>query len=85
MFNRIMLLGTQDVKKFVDLANTVKSDVKLMNRSRNYVVDGKSYLGVLLAATEWKDDTWIQCDEDIYSLMEYFIVICADDAANVHE
>ena len=56
-----------------------------MNRSRNYVVDGKSYLGVLLAATEWKDDTWIQCDEDIYSLMEYFIVICADDAVNVHE
>ena len=38
MFNRIMLLGTQDVKKFVNLANTVKSDVRLMNRSRNYVI-----------------------------------------------
>ena len=85
MFNRIMLLGTQDAKLDVHWPHTVQTDVRLMNRSRNYVVDGKTNLGVLLAATEWKDDTWIQCDEDIYSLMEYFIVICADDAANVHE
>ena len=48
-------------------------------------MNGKSYLGLLLAASEWNDDTWIETNADAYFKFQDFIDAAEDDNVSIHE
>lgn len=69
---RICLDTITDIANFVLVANSVKSDVYLTNDTNSLRVDGKSFLGV--AHAKEFSSLWCECEEDIYSKIENFIV-----------
>jgi len=68
---RVRLDTTTDIANFVYIVNTVKSRVFLTDDS-GLRVDGKSFLGVCHAREFAR--LWCECDEDIYTLIEPFVV-----------
>jgi hypothetical protein len=60
-----------DIANFVLIANQVKSNVYLTNNN-GLKVDGKSFLGV--AHAHEFDELWCECDEDIYTKIQNFII-----------
>ena len=62
------------IQKFVDIINANNINAVLESESENgvYRVNAKSLLGAL-ATLDW-NDVWIKSDEDIYSLIEEFVV-----------
>ena len=68
---RVRLDTTTDIANFVYKVNGVKSRVFLTDND-GLRVDGKSFLGVC-HAREF-NSLWCECEEDIYSVIEPFIV-----------
>lgn len=68
---RISIDTVTDVAHFVLAVAGVKSPVYLTN-DKGMKIDGKSFLGVA-HATEF-DEIWCECEEDIYTRIEHFIV-----------
>jgi len=62
------------IQKFVDIINEHNINAVLESESENgtYRVSAKSLLGAL-ATMDW-NEVWIKSDEDIYSLIEEFVV-----------
>lgn len=69
---KIRLDGLTDVARFVLKASSVKEPVYVTCGDR-ICVSGKSFLG-LAHAQEFKE-LWCECEKDIYTLIEEFIVI----------
>ena len=67
---KIALETLTDIKNFVGIASTVKSDVYIT--SGRICISGKSFLG-LAHAMEYSD-LWCECDEDIYHKIEQFVI-----------
>lgn len=84
MVNKIRLLGMNDVQDFLFAIRNVDEKIELFNPKTGYRISAKSLLGVLMAASEWGENTWICSEKDIYSLIEKFIVI-GDDSIAIHE
>ena len=74
MKNRIELVGMKDVMAFVAAVNTVSADVYLVDRFHRFKVNAKSQLAAILASAEW-NETYIECEEDIYELVKKWVVI----------
>lgn len=51
MFNKVVLMGKQGIDTFLEISKTIPEDVYVTTRDRSYRVNGKSYLGLLLAAS----------------------------------
>lgn len=73
MKNKIDLVGLKDVMAFVAAINTVDVDVYLVDRTHRFKVNAKSQLAALLASAEW-NETWVECEEDIYELIKKWVV-----------
>lgn len=73
MKNKIDLVGLKDVMAFVAAINTVDVDVYLVDRTHRFKVNAKSQLAALLASAEW-NETWVECEEDIYELIKEWVV-----------
>ena len=58
---------------FVAAINTVDVDVYLVDRTHRFKVNAKSQLAALLASAEW-NETWVECEEDIYELIKKWVV-----------
>lgn len=71
MRQRIRLDTVTDIANFVLIASQVRSDVYLTN-DNGLKVNGKSFLGV--AHAHEFDSLWCECDEDIYTKIQNFIV-----------
>lgn len=69
---RVRIETITDVANFVLIASGISKPVRLTNGS-GLVVDGKSFLGVA-HATEFKN-LWCECEQDIYSKIEQFVVL----------
>lgn len=62
------------IKEFVHIAENTRSDVLLTNDNHQFVVNGKSLMGILYCL-EWGNGIWLECDdEDTYSKFKDFIV-----------
>ena len=64
------------IQKFVDIinANNVNAVLESTDENgENYRVNARSLLGAL-ATMDW-NDVWVKSDEDIYSLIEEFVVV----------
>lgn len=85
MFNKVVLMGKQGIDDFLEISKTIPEDVYITTRDRSYRVNGKSYLGLLLAASEWNDDTWIETNADAYFKFQDFIDTAEDDNVSIHE
>lgn len=85
MRNKICLLGMNDIEDFLNIISNVEGKIEVFNPNTGYRVSGRSVLGLVMASTEWKGDTWIDSEKDIYSDIEKYIVIADNDAANIHE
>ena len=68
---KIRLDTITDIANFVLIASSVSSPVYLTNDA-GLRVDGKSFLGV--AHAQEFDNLWCECEEDIYSKINNFIV-----------
>lgn len=68
---RIRLDTTSDIANFVLAVSKVKEKVYVTDGHR-LCIDGKSFLGIA-HATEF-DELWCECDRDIYTLIEPFVV-----------
>lgn len=68
---RVRLDTVTDIANFVLIASQIKSNVYLTN-NRGLKVDGKSFLGV--AHAHEFDELWCECDEDIYTKIQSFVV-----------
>lgn len=51
------------IKAFVKVAEGIRGNVCLTNDNHQFVVSGKSLMGVIYSL-EWSDGTWLECDED---------------------
>jgi hypothetical protein len=71
MRQRIRLDTVTDIANFVLIASQVRFDVYLTN-DNGLKVNGKSFLGV--AHAHEFDSLWCECDEDIYTKIQNFIV-----------
>lgn len=68
------------------ITTTPCGKVELVNSNNQYRINAKSYLGCLLAHTEWgKDGIWLEAEDDLYTPLADFIVAAADDGAYIHE
>lgn len=67
---RIELDTLSDVREFVTIATSIPAPVHLV--SDNFRVSAKSLLGAMYTM-EWTE-VWCECDEDIYSKIEKFVV-----------
>nr|UVX87513.1 MAG: PTS HPr component phosphorylation site [Bacteriophage sp.] len=85
MFNKVVLMGKQGIDTFLEISKTIPEDVYVTTRDRSYRVNGKSYLGLLLAASEWNDDTWIETNADVYFKFQDFIDVAEDDNVSIHK
>lgn len=74
MKNKIELVGLKDVMAFVAAVSTVNTDVYLVDRFHKFKVNAKSQLAAILATAEW-NETFIECEEDIYELVKRWVVI----------
>ena len=68
---RIRLDTATDIANFVLTTSKVKEKVYVTDGSR-LCIDGKSFLG-LAHATEFSE-LWCECDKDIYTLIEAFVI-----------
>ena len=68
---KIDLETMSDVTRFVAITTQVGAPVYLT--SDNFRVSAKSLLGAL-CSMEW-DDVWCECEEDIYTKIERFVVL----------
>lgn len=68
---KIDLETMSDVTRFVAITSQVGVPVYLT--SDNFRVSAKSLLGAL-CSMEW-DDVWCECEEDIYTKIEKFVVL----------
>lgn len=85
MRNRIYLTGFSEVKSFVNAISDIDGKVELVDSKNNYRVNAKSLLGCLLAHSEWAGDIWVESEKDIYEIIEPWIAVAYNDAANIHE
>lgn len=69
---KIALDTTTDIANFVLLTSEVKEDVYVTDGNK-LCIDGKSFLGLAHAA-EFKE-LWCECDKDIWSIIEPFVVV----------
>ena len=69
---KIRLDTQSEVAKFVNIASKIDSHVHLTD-GQNFKVSGKSLLGAIYTM-EW-DQVFCECDKDIYSLINDFIII----------
>ena len=69
---KIRLDGLTDVARFVLKTSSVKEPVYVTCGER-ICVSGKSFLG--LAHAKEYNELWCECEKDIYTLIEEFIVI----------
>lgn len=67
---RISLDTVTDIANFVLVTSKIKSDVWVT--SGRMCVSGKSFLG--LAHAQEFDEIYCECDEDIYRLIQDFVV-----------
>ena len=68
---RIRLDTVSDIANFVLATNKVKENVYVTDGER-LCIDGKSFLG-LAHATEFAE-LWCECEKDIYTLIEHFVI-----------
>lgn len=85
MRNKICLLGMNDINDFLDIISDIKGNIEVFNPTTGHRVSARSTLGLVMASTEWKGNTWIESEKDIYNEIEKYIVIADNDAANIHE
>jgi hypothetical protein len=69
---KIRLDTQSDVAKFVNIASKIDASVHLTD-GQHFKVSGKSLLGAIYTM-EW-DEVYCECDKDIYSLIDDFIII----------
>lgn len=69
---RIRLDTQSDVAKFVNIATKIDVPVHLTDGT-HFKVSGKSLLGAIYTM-EW-DKVFCECDKDIYSLINDFVII----------
>ena len=69
---KIRLDTVTSIANFVLIASSIKAPVLLTN-DKGLTVDGKSFLGVA-HASEF-GEVWCECDKDIYSKIEHFVII----------
>ena len=84
---RLYLNGYKDVQDFCRKLNYLddESRMELVHSNGRYRVNAKSFLGVLLAHSEWGDDIWFESDKDLYSVIEPWINIEGGDGNYIHE
>ncbi len=82
---KLYLWVSRELILFLKFQKTIPEDVYVTTRDRSYRVNGKSYLGLLLAASEWNDDTWIETNADAYFKFQDFIDAAEDDNVSIHE
>ena len=59
---------------------------ELVSGNGAYRVNAQSFLGCMLAHSEWgKDGIWFESDEDLYSLVEPWINVENGDGNFIHE
>ena len=87
---KIELSNITAVKKFTDIVSTVDCDVRLVGKDENgndWDISAKSLLCSLVMAknqqterehtahdVDW-NTTWCECEDDIYSLIQDFVVV----------
>lgn len=84
MRNKISLLGLKEVNAFLEIVKNLSGTIEITNPINGHRVDARSTLGLLLAASEWGGNTWVESEFDIYDQIEDFIVVADNDAANIH-
>lgn len=84
---RIYLDKYSDVQNFCNVLNikALPYKTELVSGDGRYRVNAKSFLGCLLAHTEWGGDIWFESDEDLYSTIEEWINIENGDGNFIHE
>lgn len=85
MRNQICLIKNSDIRNFVDICTLLDGKIEVYSPKSGYRVNAKSFLGVLLAATEWQDDVWVESEKDYYQKLKNFIVEQENDGAYIHE
>lgn len=86
---KVELAGTESVKRFTEIAQTVDCDVRLVGKDENgndWDISAKSLLCSLVMSqrsqthrehtaheVDW-NTTWCVCERDIYTLIRDFIV-----------
>ena len=68
---KIRLDTATDIAQFVLATSNIKENVYVTDGAR-LCIDGKSFLGLAHAA-EFKE-LWCECDKDIYTIIQNFIV-----------
>lgn len=84
MRNKICLLGTKDILRFMGLIENVKGKIEVYNPNTGYRVSANSLLGLIMATTEWGGNTWIESENDIYELIKDYVIVADNDCANIH-
>ena len=83
---KIYLTGYEETKEFCKTLNmsNFEGSMKLVNDIGDKV-NARSFLGCLLAHTEWGDNVWFESDEDVYSIIEPWINIENGDGNFIHQ
>lgn len=68
---KIRLDTASDIANFVLISSKIREHVYVTDGDR-LCIDGKSFLGLAHAAEF--SELWCECDRDIYSLIEQFVV-----------
>jgi len=84
---RLYLDTYKDTQEFCRVLNyhDFAGKAELVNTAGNYRVNAKSFLGCLLAHTEWGGDIWLETDSDIYSIVEPWVNVENGDGNYIHE
>jgi hypothetical protein len=69
---KIRIDTLSEVNAFVNAVADVQEPIYIVNDSRDIKVSGKSLFGVA-HASEF-DDIWCECEKDIYTKIEKFVV-----------
>ena len=87
---RVEFVNEKAIEKFTNIVKTVKEDVRLIGKDENgcdWNLSAKSLLGSLVLTqkmqkarehtahdVDW-NTTWVECEKDIYQLIEEFIIV----------
>lgn len=84
---RLYLETYSDTRNFCQLLNfeEFSGKAELVSGDGRYRVNARSFLGCLLAHSEWGGDIWFESDEDLYSIIEPWINIENGDGNFIHE
>ena len=84
---RVYLTSYNETKDFCQTLNLedFKGKAELVSGDGRYRVNAKSFLGCLLAHSEWGGDIYFESEEDLYSILEPWIAVTYNDAAYIHE